>query len=229
MNLINLDTSLLVRINNLHTSFLDVWMWNISSQWVWVPLYAVLIYCLLRRFGKQSIWIVLALAVAVGLADFISSGIIKPLVCRPRPTHTPLIEDMLLVVNGYRGGQYGFVSSHAANTFSIALLFCLIWQHSSPHRQKAASWTWVLMLWCGLNCYSRMYLGVHYPGDILGGLLVGGIVAGLIYTILRQLNQRSVISLTSPYDNTSIQQKTLNLLPLATLLLTLIACCFPIA
>jgi len=121
--------------------------------------------------------IFVAFAIAVGGADYISSGIIKHAVCRPRPTHEPALEGMLHIVRGYRGGMYGFVSSHAANTMACALLFSLIW------RNKTA--TCGLMLWVAANCYSRMYLGVHYPLDIAGGLIVGSLVAVAAYWLLR--------------------------------------------
>ncbi|MBR5827708.1 MAG: phosphatase PAP2 family protein, partial [Paludibacteraceae bacterium] len=98
------------------------------------------------------------------------------LVARPRPTRVPELEGVLHLVNDYRSGQFGFVSSHAATTMACALLFSLIW------RNKIA--TGLLMLWVAMNCYSRMYLGVHYPLDILGGLLVGTIVSWAAYAWL---------------------------------------------
>ena len=113
------------------------------------------------------------IAAAVGLADFIASGVLKEWVARPRPTRVPELEGVLHLVNGYRSGRFGFVSSHAANTMACALLFSLIW------RNKIA--TVGLMLWVAMNCYSRMYLGVHYPTDILGGLIVGSLVAVVAY------------------------------------------------
>ena len=126
--------------------------------------------------------IFVAFAVAVGGADYISSGIIKHAVCRPRPTHEPALEGMLHIVRGYTGGMYGFVSSHAANTMACALLFSLIW------RNKTA--TCGLMLWVAANCYSRMYLGVHYPLDIAGGLIVGSLVAVAVYLLLRRAEDK---------------------------------------
>ena len=119
---------------------------------------------------------------AVGLSDFVSSGLIKPWVCRLRPTHEPALAGMVHLVNGYTGGMYGFVSSHAANTMACALLFSLL------YKNKYA--TIGLILWVALNCYSRMYLGVHYPGDIIGGLLVGALLAVLVYALLRYLLAR---------------------------------------
>ena len=117
--------------------------------------------------------LIIVIAAAVGLADFIASGVLKEWVARPRPTRVPELEGVLHLVNGYRSGRFGFVSSHAANTMACALLFSLIW------RNKIA--TVGLLLWVAMNCYSRMYLGVHYPTDILGGLIVGSLVAVVAY------------------------------------------------
>ena len=122
---------------------------------------------------------IVVIALAVGAADFIASGILKDWVARPRPTRVPELEGVLHLVNGYKSGRYGFVSSHAANTMACALLFSLIW------RNKIA--TCGLMLWVAANCYSRMYLGVHYPLDILGGLTVGALVAVGAFALLRSL------------------------------------------
>ncbi|MCQ2347908.1 MAG: phosphatase PAP2 family protein [Paludibacteraceae bacterium] len=176
MDWINIDQTWLVAINNWHAPWADTLMWIISGKLTWLPLYALLVGLLFWRFGwKRALVMLAAFGVAVGLSDYISSGIIKPLVCRLRPTHEPCLDGLLHIVNNYRGGQYGFVSSHAANTMSCALLFSLIWKN-----WKA---TLPLMLWVAMNCYSRMYLGVHYPGDIIGGLLVGSCLAGVVYLI----------------------------------------------
>ena len=204
--LIHIDQQWLLAINGWHAEWADVLMWYISKSTTWLSLYALLVGLVVYRFRIQwylstqdipnspntpnyrytallRVFIVLAgFAVAVGLSDFISSGIIKPWVSRLRPTHEPALAVMLHLVNGYTGGMYGFVSSHAANTMACALLFSLL------YRNKYA--TVALMLWVALNCYSRMYLGVHYPGDIIGGLLVGTLIAGMTYAVARHLLKR---------------------------------------
>ena len=195
-SLLSLDRQWLLAINGWNAPWADTLMWYISKSTTWLPLYALLVWlivwqygveaarcCHSRRFGViQCLLIFAAFAVAVGGADYISSGIIKHWVCRPRPTHEPALDGMLHIVRGYTGGMYGFVSSHAANTMACALLFSLIW------RRKAA--TLSLMVWVAMNCYSRMYLGVHYPLDILGGLIVGSLVAGGAYLGLRAVLNR---------------------------------------
>ena len=182
--LIHIDQMWLLAINGAHCPWADTLFWWVSKLWVWIPLYALLIGLLFKQFGwKRGLIYTAALFVAVGLSDYISSGIIKHLVCRPRPTHEPAIMDMVHTVNGYFGGKYGFVSSHAANTMSVAVLFSLLWHQKNNHG-------WWLLLYVALNCYSRMYLGVHYPGDIIGGLIVGGLVAWGLYALIRWLEAR---------------------------------------
>ena len=187
--LLHIDTEILLAINGWHAPWADTLMWIISAKTTWIPLYLLLIGLLVWRYRKPAMtnvkWLqkvpacvvmIVAIGLAVGAADFIASGILKDLVARPRPSRVPELEGVLHLVNDYRSGRYGFVSSHAANTMAVALLFSLIW------RNKIA--TCGLMLWVAANCYSRMYLGVHYPTDILGGLIVGSLVAVVGYWLL---------------------------------------------
>ncbi len=190
--LIHIDTEVLLAINGWHAPWADTLMWIISAKATWIPLYVLLIGLLIWRYRQPvptavkwlqrvpaCVVMIVMIALAVGAADFIASGILKEWVARPRPTRVPELEGVLHLVNGYKSGRYGFVSSHAANTMACALLFSLIW------RNKIA--TCGLMLWVAANCYSRMYLGVHYPLDILGGLTVGVLVAVGAFALLRSL------------------------------------------
>ena len=190
--LLHIDTEILLAINGWHAPWADRVMWIISEKTTWIALYGLLIGLLINKYPRASSqavkWLrkvpvcavmIVVIVLAVGAADFIASGILKDLVARPRPTRVLELEGVLHLVNNYRSGQYGFVSSHAANTMACALLFSLIW------RKKIA--TVGLMLWVAMNCYSRMYLGVHYPLDIIGGLLVGALVAVAGYALLRAL------------------------------------------
>lgn len=190
--LLHIDTDILLAINGWHAPWADRVMWIISEKTTWIALYGLLIGLLINKYPRASSqavnWLrkvpvcavmIVVIVLAVGAADFIASGILKDLVARPRPTRVPELEGVLHLVNNYRSGQYGFVSSHASTTMACALLFSLIW------RKKIA--TVGLMLWVAMNCYSRMYLGVHYPLDIIGGLLVGALMAVVGYVLLRAL------------------------------------------
>ena len=185
--LIEIDKSLLLIINGAYAPWADAFFWQISQAATWLPLYALLVVCLFVKFGKQRTSIgswhlpailiaVIMMAIAVGGADLICAQIIKPLVARPRPTHDAEIGALIHVVNNYRGGAYGFCSNHAANTMACAVLCSLMFTHGKSW-QVHLYVTLPLMLWVILNCYSRMYLGVHYPIDIAAGLLVGGLMA----------------------------------------------------
>ena len=189
--LLHIDTEILLAINGWHAPWADQLMWIVSAKTTWIPLYVLLIGLLVWRYRQPAstpikwlqkvpacVMMIVVIGLAVGAADFIASGILKDLVARPRPTRVLELEGVLHLVNDYRSGQYGFVSSHAANTMAVALLFSLIW------RNKIA--TFGLMLWVAANCYSRMYLGVHYPTDILGGLIVGSLVAVVGFWGLRR-------------------------------------------
>ena len=153
-------------------------MWFVSRAKTWIPLYVILVGVIAWRYRnwKTVLLIMIGFGIAVGLSDFICSGVLKPLVCRYRPTHEPALDPLHLVSN-YIGGRYGFCSSHAANTMCVATLFSLL------YRNKIA--TAGLMIWVALNCYSRMYLGVHYPSDIIAGLLIGALLAFSVFAALQ--------------------------------------------
>jgi len=137
---------------------------------------------LCRGKWRNVLLILAGAGLCVLLAGTVDDSIVKPLVARWRPTHDPQIGHLVDVVNNYRGGNYGFFSAHASNTFSIALYFCLLVRHR---------WLQVgLVTYSLVNCWTRLYLGVHYPGDIFVGLLWGTIVAVSVYSLVRYLNKR---------------------------------------
>lgn len=174
----NPDSDILLWINGHYSEWMDVLMWGISRSKTWIPLYVLLVGLIAWRFRnwKAVLLILAGFGVAVGMSDWICSGVLKPLVCRLRPTHEPAL-DPLHLVYGYIGGKYGFCSSHASNTMACGLLFSLLYKNRYA--------TVGLMTWVALNCYSRMYLGVHYPTDIIAGLLVGSVFALLVWQVLQ--------------------------------------------
>lgn len=164
--LIELDKELLLFLNSFHTPWLDPIMFWITKTLFWLPLYLFLLFLVIKNFKKDA-WIVLiGIAITILLADQITSGFMKPFFARLRPSREPSLQGLVHLVNGYTGGKYGFASSHAANTFATALFFWLLFK-------DRYRWVWILFVWAVVMTYTRIYLGAHYPGDILVGLLIG--------------------------------------------------------
>jgi undecaprenyl-diphosphatase len=164
--LIELDKELLLFLNSFHTPWLDPIMFWITKTLFWLPLYLFLLFLIIKNFKKDT-WIVLiGVAITILLADQITSGFMKPFFARLRPSREPSLQGLVHLVNGYTGGKYGFASSHAANTFATALFFWLLFK-------DRYRWVWILFVWAVVMTYTRIYLGAHYPGDILVGLLIG--------------------------------------------------------
>lgn len=152
-------------------------MFRLTNQLTWIPFFLFIIYILSKNYKRQTLWILLGVVIAITLSDQLVSGIMKPLFERLRPSHSPDLEVMVHTVNGYKGGLYGFASSHAANSFGLAMF---LWRAS---RDKI-KWIWVMFVWAVLFSYTRIYLGVHYPGDIITGGLLGagfGYLTALLY------------------------------------------------
>ena len=180
----SVDKQLLLSVNGSDSLFLDRVVRTLTHGATWIPLYLSLFYVVLNNNNtvRKVLLVVGAAALCYLLAGAVDDGIVKPLVARWRPTHDPEIGLLVDVVDGYRGGRYGFFSAHAANTFSIAVLFCWL------VRSRLLSVT--MIIWSFVNCWTRLYLGVHYPGDILVGLTWGGIVACSVYYLYYRLTRR---------------------------------------
>ncbi len=172
------DEALLLLINGSGAPWIDPLMIFLSEKWVWVPLYLFIIYALIRKYDMAWIWPVLGLLLVILIADQVTSSLMKPYIERLRPCRNPLIAEWVRLVDRC-GGQYGFASSHAANTMGLAILSRMLLQ---------VRWTWLLILWSAVIGYSRIYLGVHYPGDVLAGFAVGGFAAAAVYWLLRRLS-----------------------------------------
>ncbi|EHJ40782.1 PAP2 family protein [Leyella stercorea DSM 18206] len=180
----DIDARLLLIVNGAHSPFFDSVMWCISGRWIWVPFYAVLAYLLFRRMSwKRASICLVTIGLIILAADQTCATLIRPEIGRLRPANlnNPL-SSFVHVVNGYRGGRCGFPSCHAANTFALAVFMSLVIRHK---------WFTVMMFsWAFVVSYSRMYLGVHYFGDLFCGATIGSLFAVLFYYLQNYLFKR---------------------------------------
>lgn len=178
--LVEMDTALLLAINGARAEWADFFMYAFSGKWIWVPLYAAILYVIVRNLHwKVAIGCAVAIALTITFADQIGATVIRPLVCRLRPANLENpVSEFVHIVNGYRGGRYGFPSCHAANTFGLAFFLFYLF------RNRALNW--FIMIWALLTCYSRSYLGDTIRGTcwqvlwwaLLGRLSAIGFSAG---------------------------------------------------
>lgn len=180
----NLDAQILLFINGFHSEFFDRLMMILTGKFVWIPMYAALLVMIINKFKVRSvILIILSLTLAIALADNICAEVIRPVFGRMRPSNpeNPL-SAYIHVVNDYRGGRYGFPSCHGSNSFCLAVFMSLV--------MRKKKFTLLIMGWAVLHCYTRLYLGVHYPGDILVGGIIGSMCAFICYNLASYVAKR---------------------------------------
>ncbi len=218
-SLIELDKQLLLFFNGSDSLFIDGLAMSLTNAKTWIPLYVSLLYVVIRNNENlRHIMLVVACAgVCVLLAGTVDDEIVKPTVARFRPTHDPEIGSLVDVVNGYREGKYGFFSANAANTFSIAVFFSLL--------MRSRILSVMLFAWSLTNCWTRMYLGVHYPGDILCGILWGAFVGSLVYFVYVKIryNGSRKKFVSSQYTSSGYQISDIDVV-ISVLMLTLLYC-----
>lgn len=214
----SIDKQALLVVNGSESLYFDRLMRTLTNALTWIPFYISLFYIVLKNNEnvRKILFILSSVGLCVLLAGTVDDMIVKPLVARWRPTHDPEIGMLVDIVDGYRGGRYGFFSAHASNTFSITIFFYWL--------IRSRLLTTAMVIWSFTNCWTRMYLGVHFPGDILVGLIWGFIVGTLVYYLYYRLTrvtspQRDFIS--AQFTLTGYQRGDIDK-PIAVLVLTLL-------
>ncbi len=177
------ERSLFFALNGSDSLFLDNVMWTISGRFVWIPLLLFILFLFFYKTPQKEAYLVTLFFILLFVAcDQVSSGLFKPIFERLRPTHHPDFKNAVDVVNNYRGGMYGFISGHATNSFGLAVFLSLLFKNR---------WlTFTALLWATINSFSRIYLGVHFVSDIVGGIIVGTLIALVIYYLYAQFRYK---------------------------------------
>jgi undecaprenyl-diphosphatase len=186
--LLKLDTELFLWLNGFHTVWLDPIMVFITKTLVWIPLYLLLIYQIIKNYKKNSWIILVGLILVIVISDQLTSSFLKPYVGRLRPSHEPTLAGVIHLVDNQQGGLYGFASSHAANTFGVAMFVWLSLHKKHKH-------IWLVFGWSALMSYSRIYLGLHYPGDIVIGALIGLLSGWGLWILTEKVIDKRVLKL----------------------------------
>jgi undecaprenyl-diphosphatase len=196
--LVDIDKQVMLALNGSDSLYMDGVMKIYTNTVVWIPVAVVLLFLVLKNNTPRiSLLVVLGVALTILASDQVSSGLIKPLVGRLRPCRDPEIMHLVDTFNGYRSGGNSFTSSHACNSFAIFTFVSLL------IRNRVLSLS--LLAWAAINSFSRIYLGVHFPGDILCGAILGSVIGSITYLIYKFVHgkvERTSVRITSNYTKT---------------------------
>lgn len=204
----DIDLQVLHFFNGSHHLLLDQLVQLLTSGFTWLPLYIMLFVIVIRNnetMGQIALVVGGALF-CVLLSDGLADGLIKPLTERMRPLNDPMVKDTLMVLPGMNLKSFSFCSAHAANTMAIAVFFALL------VRSKMLSVT--LVIWSLVNCWTRLYLGVHYPSDIVCGLLLGLVVGILVYLLYLKMYRRispKITYISNQYTSTGYDRDDIDM------------------
>lgn len=188
-DLINIDVEIFLFLNGIHSPFFDVAFGWITSKLFWLPLYVFLIFLIARKWGIKTFIIGLFIGLVFLIGDRSSVVFFKDVFERLRPCHNPELAGLVHIIDNHCGGQFGFVSSHATNSFALAFFSGLL-------LNKYYKRTLILMIiWATLVSYSRVYVGVHYPADILGGAILGSVIGIFVYILMKFIDNRFKLKL----------------------------------
>lgn len=182
-SLIPYEGSLFLWLNSQHNAFFDSFMSIYSGKIIWIPfVISALGVFTVKTKKMEALLVILAIVLVCTLCDQLASSIIKPMCERVRPTYYPGIENLVHTVENYRGGRFGFISSHSANGFGTATFSALLFRHRL--------FTFAIFLWASISAYSRIYLGVHFISDVVGGILVGCLMGWVVYVLYTKARSR---------------------------------------
>lgn len=214
----DIDQQILFLLNGSDSLFLDAFITTLTATITWVPLYAAILYLVIKNHETmpQIVLTIAAAVITVALTAAITNLIVKPYVARLRPCNDPFIKSLVDIVIRLPRNDYSFFSAHAANTFSLAVFLSLL--------IRGRVFTSAIFIWALVNCYTRLYLGVHYPSDILCGILFGSFVGFCMYVLylkfyLKIAPQQNFVS--SHYTSTGYSVADVNIV-INVLILTLI-------
>lgn len=181
--LANIDADLTIAVNSVHNAYLDQFMYLFTNKYVWAPMYATILIILYKRYNfRAALLFVVAIVLTIAITDQLCATILRPMVERLRPSHdNEQLAGMIHIVNGYRGGLYGFPSCHAANSFALVTFLSLM--------RRRALFIAIVVLWAIINAYSRLYLGVHFMGDLAVGAIIGTIIGTSVFVIACKLHK----------------------------------------
>ncbi len=182
----SIDRSVFFLINGWHDPFVDELMYFVSLRIVWLPLYLFIAFLLVKKYKKNSLYIIFVAILVIVITDKLTVILFKNTVLRLRPCHEPSLQAMVHLVKGYCGGKYGFISSHAANSFAL-IMFLKKYIKSSSYLYP------LLMIWALIICYSRIYIGVHYPCDVLVGIIFGSFLGWLVSYLFYRFYAKSFV------------------------------------
>ena len=183
-DLIAKDQEWFLYLNGLGSPAWDPFWRALSDKWVALPLYGLLLFAVVRQLGwKRTALFLVFVALLITCTDQLSN-FFKYGTQRLRPCYEPGLEGMVRLVKSGCGGRFGYFSAHAANSFGLATFFAVFWG------RKGAVWAALLLFWALLVAYSRIYLGVHYPLDVLSGCLAGGLLGWLFARLFFRADQK---------------------------------------